>query len=264
MKVSHKNKYDKLETLLMCYPVNYQVTKKEVDFDLMFKQYNNFINLLTTQGVSLYFLDPLYGANQVYVRDVAFAIDDILFISKMTNKERLHEYKSIENYIKDKKFHSYKMKNYIEGGDVIIYNEYVFVGISKRTSIKAISELQDYLDKNKKEYKVIPIKFDCDTMLHLDCVFNVINKDSCIISEYVYDKDKIEKIFKNYYYIDNRTSLELGTNIVCLGHNRIISANRKVCELLEEKGVKVFYIEYSEIIKGGGAFACTTLPIFRK
>ncbi|WP_297521020.1 dimethylarginine dimethylaminohydrolase family protein [uncultured Clostridium sp.] len=264
MKISHKNKYDKLQTLLMCYPVNYDVTKKTVNFNLMFQQYNNFINLLTKEGVDLYFLDPIYGVNQVYTRDIAFVIDDILFISKMTNEARQEEHKSIEEYIKDKDLHSYKMKNNIEGGDVIVYNQYVLVGMSKRTSLKAVEELQEYLNKSGKEYKVIQIKFDCDVMLHLDCVLNIINKDSCIASNFIYDKDKIENIFKNYYYIDNRTSLELGTNIICLGKNKVISGNKQVCKLLEDKGVTTFYINYSEIIKGGGAFTCTTLPIYRK
>ena len=263
MKVLNKNRYDKLETLIMCYPVNYEPDDVEMDSDLMFKQYNNFINLLTKEGVSLYFLDPLYGKNQVYTRDIGFVVDDILFCSKMTNKQRLEEYKALEEYVENKKLKLYKMKNNIEGGDVAVYQDKIFIGLSSRTTQEAIKELQDYLDSVGKNYKIIPIRFDADTMLHLDCVFNVINEDSCVISEYVYDKEILEKHFKNYYYIDKKTSLELGTNFVSLGDNKIVSGNKKVCELLESKGIKTFYIDYSEIIKGGGAFTCTTLPIYR-
>ncbi|MGL5576171.1 MAG: dimethylarginine dimethylaminohydrolase family protein, partial [Sarcina sp.] len=195
-------------------------------------------------------------------RDIGFVIDDILFISKMTNKQRLDEYKALEKYAKEENLHVHKMSKEIEGGDVILHKNLIFIGLSSRTKYDAIKELEEHLKRHKKKYKIIPIKFDSDKMLHLDCVFNVINEDSCIISEYVYNKEILEEFFENHYYINDKTSLELGTNFISLGDNKIISSSKDVCKLLESKGIKTFYIEYSEFIKGGGAFTCTTLPIY--
>lgn len=262
MKISKKNRYDKLKALIMCYPVEYRPDEVQIDRTLMFRQYNNFINLLTKEGVSLYFLDPFYGKNQVYTRDVGFVIDDILFISKMTNKKRLEEYKALEKYAIEEKLHIHRMSTEIEGGDIILHKNLIFIGLSTRTRKEAIEELKMHLKRHKKNYEIIPIRFDADRMLHLDCVFNIVNEDSCIISQYVYDKKILESFFENYYYINERVSLELGTNFISLGDNKIISANKEVCKLLESKGVKVFFIDYSEFIKGGGAFTCTTLPIY--
>ncbi len=66
----------------------------------MYEQYNNFINLISGEGVKVQLLEPIYGENQVFTRDVGFVIGDILFISSMSNKERIEETKALEKYIK--------------------------------------------------------------------------------------------------------------------------------------------------------------------
>lgn len=266
MKVSHKNHYDKIGTFIMCYPCNFKLRKFSlirINYKKMINQYNEFINLLINEGSKIQFLNCVYGPNQVFIRDVGFVIDDILFISKMTHKKRGKETKALKEYIKNKNIKTYKMKNFIEGGDVLIYNDYIFVGMSKRTSPKAADELQNYLLAIGKKYEVVKINFNKEKMLHLDCVFNILDDNHCIISSYVYDKDIIEQIIDNVYYIDNKTARELGTNIVNLGEKRIVVSHKKVKNILENKGFKVFYLNYSELIKAGGSLACTTLPIFR-
>lgn len=268
MNISHKNHYEEIGTFIMCYPSNFKLLHfsllKKLNKNKMFKQYNDFINLLINQGSKVQFLEPIYGANQVFTRDVGFVIDDILFISKMANKNRAKETLALEEYIKDKHKKIYKMKNPIEGGDVLIYNDYIFVGMSNRTSMAGALELGNYLKSLNKIYTIIPINFNKDKMLHLDCVFNILDDNHAVISNYVYDKAIIQKIIKNLYYLDNKTTCELGTNFINLGKKRIVTSHKKVKKLLEKLGYKVFYLDYSEILKAGGGFACSTLPVFRK
>ncbi|MGL5764366.1 MAG: dimethylarginine dimethylaminohydrolase family protein [Sarcina sp.] len=264
VNIQLKNRYDKLREVIMCYPVKYGQSKKNIDYRLMFEQYNNFIRVLEEYGVKIYFLNPTFGENQVYTRDVGFVIDDIFFISKMSSKGREKETIAIKEFLQKEKLniHIYEMKNNIEGGDVIFHENTVFVGLSTRTSLEGIKELENYLNIHKKDMKIIPISFNSKKMLHLDCVFNVLNDNSCLLSEYIYDKTKIENHFENYYYIDNDISLELGVNIVCVENNIVISSCKKISQILEASGVKVIYIDYSEIVKGGGSFTCSTLPIY--
>lgn len=42
MKISHKNRYEKLRTLIMCYPCNFKVSGDvKISYPLMYEQYNN-------------------------------------------------------------------------------------------------------------------------------------------------------------------------------------------------------------------------------
>ncbi|MGL4740042.1 MAG: dimethylarginine dimethylaminohydrolase family protein [Sarcina sp.] len=264
VNIQIRNRYDKLKEVIMCYPTKYGESKTNIDYKLMFEQYNNFLKILTEYGVKIYFLNPSFGENQVYTRDIGFVIDDIFFISKMSMIERKKETIALKEFLKKEKIniHIYEMKNNIEGGDVIIHENRVFIGLSTRTSLDAIKELENYLNIHKKDMKIIPIRFNSEKMLHLDCVFNVLNDNSCLLSEYIYDKTKIENHFENYYYINNDISLELGVNIVCMENNIVISSCKKISHILEERGVTVIYSDYSEIVKGGGSFTCSTLPIY--
>ena len=79
---------------------------------------------------------------------------------------------------------------------------------------------------------------------------------------YLYDKDKIKKRIKTCYNIDKKTSEELGANIVALGDGRILTSNKTVFHILKKADFEVFYLDYSEILKAGGGFTCSTLYFY--
>lgn len=123
MDISHKNHYEEIGTIIMCYPYSFKLKKlsfKWLNYKKMLKQYDDFVNLLINEGAKIQFLDPIYGSNQIFTRDVGFVIDNILFISKLANKKREKETLALKSYVKDNKITMYEMNNYIEGGDVII------------------------------------------------------------------------------------------------------------------------------------------------
>lgn len=263
MEISNNKGYGKLKTAIMCYPCNFKVNGNvQINYHLMYEQYNEFINLISREGVKVQFLEPIYGENQVFTRDVGFVIGDRLFISKISNKERIQETKALEKYIKNYNLKVCKMKNNIEGGDVIVYENYIFIGLSKRTTLEAIKELKEYINEYNMGYEIVEINFNKEKMLHLDCVFNILGKDQCIISNYLYDKEKIKKRIKTCYNIDQNTSEELGTNILSLGEMRIVTSNKTVFNILKNADFKVFYLDYSEILKAGGGFTCSTLYFY--
>ncbi|MDV4151997.1 arginine deiminase family protein [Clostridium sp. AL.422] len=269
MKVYNYSQSDDLKACVLCYPVNFKIINKsseyynKIDYDLMYRQYNNFINTLSKNSIKLYFIDINKNATQqVFAQDIGFVIDDVLFISKMKQKERQIETESFMSFIKDNNIKYYEMTNNIEGGDVLKYQNVVFVGISSRTTIEAANELQESLISMGNNSKVIPINFDA-SKIHLDCVFNTLDKDSGVISPYVYDRKIIEEHIKNLYEISKKDADNFGTNYVYLGNRKLISSNKVVSELLEEKGYEVEYVDYSEIIKSKGSLGCSSMFIER-
>ena len=269
MKVYNYCQSDNLKACVLCYPVNFKIIKKSneyynnIDYDLVYRQYNKFINTLSKNDVKLYFIDINKNATQqVFTQDIGFVIDDLMFVSKMKQKEREIETESFISFVKDNNIKYYEMKNNIEGGDVIKYQDVVFVGISSRTTIEAAKELQEALISMGNNSKVIPINFDAKK-IHLDCVFNTLDKDSAVICDYVYDRKIIEEHIKNLYEISKKDADDLGTNYVYLGNRKLISSNKVVSELLREKGYEVEYVDYSEIIKDKGSLGCSAMFIER-
>ena len=269
MKVFLNNQYDKLIHYLMVYPCNFEITdpgnpyKGKIDYPLMFSQYNNFVNTLINNNVKVQFLDLIDSPSQVFSRDIGFVVKDILFISKMTSPERVNEPQSLIKFAEKHNIKTYYMKNHIEGGDVVLHDEVMFVGMSRRSNIDACKEVQEVLDKHNIDVKVVPINFD-NRKLHLDCVFNSIDRDRCVLSGYVYDADIIKSYFKKIINLKDEDADLLASNFVCLGNNTIVTSNKTTANLLIEEGVNAIYSDYSEVIKAGGSFTCSTLPILRE
>jgi len=270
MNIYMKNQYDKLKSCLLCYPVNFTILDKsneyynKINYDLMFSQYNDFLNTLSENDVKLYFLNlDKNCANQVFTQDIGFIVEDVFFISRMKKVERAIETTYLINFIKKHNFKYYEMKNNIEGGDVIHYGNILFVGISTRTTIDATNELQYVLKEMKKDIKVIPIYFD-NSMIHLDCVFNTLEKDVGVISPYVYDKNVIKRYIPKLYEISKTDSDNLGTNFVYLGDKKLLSSNKNVTLMLNKEGYKSQYIDYSEIVKNEGSLGCSIMYLLRE
>ncbi|WP_195262512.1 arginine deiminase family protein [Clostridium sp. 1001275B_160808_H3] len=270
MKVQNYCQSDNLKSCILCYPVNFKIIDKsseyynKVNYDLLYSQYNNFINSMSKNNINLYFIDINKNATQqVFTQDIGFIIDNIMFVSKMRNEDRKIETENFMNFIKDNNIKYYAMKNNIEGGDVIKYQDVIFVGMSSRTNIQAANELQEVLINMGNKSKVVPINFD-NSKIHLDCVFNTLDKGSAIISPYVYDKKIIEKYINNLYEISKRDADDLGTNYVYLGNKKLLSSNKSVTEMLKEKGYEVEFIEYSEIMKSEGSLGCSCMFSLRE
>lgn len=268
MKIFQSNQYDSLHYYLMCYPVNFKITDKnnkyygDINYESLYQQYNNFVNTLIEEGIKIRFIDINSSEQQVFTKDIGFVIEDIFFVSNMKKQERKIETKTLKKLIEDNNLKYYEMKNNIEGGDVIHHGGEIFVGISTRTCIEATYELQKVLNEKNIDIKVVPIYFDTNK-LHLDCVFNTLDKDSCVMSPYVYNVDEIEKYIKFIYHISKEEADKLGTNLVYLGDKKVISSNKEVVNILNNNGYKAKFVEYKEIMKAGGSLACSTLSLLR-
>ena len=256
-----------IKYVLMRYPSYLEIInpnnkyKNTFCIEKAFNNYNNLLNILSSQGIKYYFLNTECGCSEVFTRDIGFSLGDTLFICNLTSVNRKKETKKLMEYVRRNKIKHYVFENKIEGGDVIVFGSTIFVGISQRTNEDAIDELTKYVEDNRLKYKIIPIRFDSENKLHLDCVFNVLDKKSAILSKYVYDSDKIEEEIKNIYYISKESADNLGTNILSIGKKRVICSDTEVTKILKKAGYKVFYCEYDEIIKVGGGIGCSTLPI---
>ncbi|MCM3735813.1 arginine deiminase [Bacillus cytotoxicus] len=171
-----------------------------------------------------FYLDPM--PNLYFTRDPAASIGGGLTINKMREPARRRESLFMEYIIKHHpRFASHNVpvwldRDYdfpIEGGDELILNEEtIAIGVSARSSAKAIERLaKNLFSRQKKIKKVVAIEIPkCRAFMHLDTVFTMVDYDKFTIHPaiqgpegnmniYILEKGESEEVLK----ITHRTSL---------------------------------------------------------
>ena len=247
---------------------------------------NSFLKILKKYNVNVIRPEIIENYNQIFTRDIAFVIDDKIVVSGIIN-ERKKEIDGIEKVfskISSDKIITLSNDARIEGGDVILDGENIYIGYSKeddfnkykvaRTNEKAINEIK-ILFPNKNIFSFELNKSDLsarDNALHLDCCFQPIGKNKAIIYEGGFKNyDDVLLITKkfgddNLIRISREEMYNMNSNIFSISENVIVSENgfKRLNRLLSEQGFIVEEIKFSEIAKMEGLLRCTTLPLQRR
>lgn len=237
---------------------------ENINTEIACKQHQHLLQVLHQYNIRTYLLPTVsHLPEQVFTRDIGFAISNKLFLAKMKYNIRKEERDLFGQWLLQKRIHAVKMKHVIEGGDVIVDGNKVFVGQSSRTSSEAVDELKQHLPN----YHIYSLKFN-PAYLHLDCVFQPISTDEALIYSPAFQSDERNFLKSIYDTIDvtEKEQFTLGTNILSIGNKTIISLsiNKEVNRQLEKRGYKIIPLDITEIIKSGGSFRCITLPILRE
>ena len=123
---------------------------------------------LEKHGVEVLRPQIVSNCNQIFSRDIAFVIEDCLFISNIlpARDREIDAIQHIIDRIPNQNIRTIPEDVHVEGGDVIVHNEFVFVGfydqpdyadyVTARTNAKALS----YLSAQFPQKKIKITKFD--------------------------------------------------------------------------------------------------------
>ena len=237
---------------------------ENIDQEKAMEQHKKFIQTLHYYGADVIQLPPIKKfPEQVFTRDIGFTIGDTVYVSHMGTEMRSGEETVLVDWLNEMGINHDKIDTHaIEGSDVIIDGSTIWVGISQRTTVEAIAELQQKLPT----HDVIAVPFDSQ-YLHLDCLFNVISSTEALIYLKAFSKETIEQFSSHYSLIEvnEDEQFTMGPNVLSLGDKNVLSlpVNIEVNERLRKAGYHVIELDISEIIKFGGSFRCCSLPIKR-
>lgn len=274
-KANCESEYAKLDQVLVCEPsymeikevINHVQKKYEhqnINKRLAQQQHLDFTKVLEQNGVTVIDLGAKREfPEQVFTRDIGFVIGENIFVSKMASDIRKGEEKVLENFLQNHDLKYNKLHaNKIEGGDVIVDGDIVFIGMGNRTCLEATRELQ----KKLPNHSIIPLSFD-PKYLHLDCLFNILSSEIALIYPEAFDQATLESLEKRYQLVEvsSDEQFSLGTNVLSIGNNKVISQpqNTKVNQSIRSLGFEVIEVDFSEIIKSGGSFRCCSMPLKR-
>ncbi|MFJ8236375.1 dimethylarginine dimethylaminohydrolase family protein [Ureibacillus sp. NPDC094379] len=270
------SEYDTLKRVILCQPQYMTIRdvinetqkhfKKEgIHIERALEQHDVFVKTLKDHGVDVVLL-PYHKKypEQVFTRDIGFTLGQTIFVAKMATDVREGEEDVLKQWLEDEEISYYNLvEERIEGGDVVIDGNTIYVGLSERTDAKAAEQLQRLLI----QFNVIPIPFK-ERYLHLDCVFNVVSPEVALIYPNALTKEDIELFSSRYDLIEvsEEEQFQLGTNVLSIGNKRILSlpVNENVNKQLRDRGFQVIEVDITEIIKSGGSFRCCTLPLLRE
>lgn len=282
MKVNVNNEYSKLKKVVVSSAAYYDPTSLALNNgtiqyyvenggvpakESILSEQNAFWDKMKDLGIELLVANQVEGAKgQMFTRDLAFVIKDKFFISSMKKENRRLAIKGWQDILKKidpDKIIQVPTNIYLEGGDILVDNQTIFVGISERTTMESIEFLKNILGE---KYNIIPLKLK-PGFLHLDVVFTIINPNLILIYKDGLEEDSY-KLLNKYKKIEvtKQEQFELATNVLVIDEKTIIinSKHQRINDELKKLGFNIIPIDLTETAKDGGAFRCTTCPIERQ
>lgn len=252
----------------------------------MTRQMQELENVLVKHGVKVFRPSLIENYNQIFARDIGFVIDDFFFKANMI-QERSKEITAVDfllNQINSEKIMEIPDGISIEGGDVILYENYIFVGTYKgddftsqktaRTNMEGVRFLQKmFPNRVVKELDLVKTMSDAkENVLHLDCCFQPVGEKFAILYEGAFrqksDFQFLVNVFgeENIFFITKNEMYEMNSNVLSVSPKIVISDRsfQRLNAWLKSKGMAVEEIDYSEVSKQGGLLRCSTLSLIRE
>jgi|TARA_E500000331_G_scaffold8640_1_gene8191 N-dimethylarginine dimethylaminohydrolase len=198
----------------------------------------------------------------LWVRDSSLTIDNKVYLmpQMINNKIRSKQIKSEVDVIPYKNEGKRIPSDVnLDGGDIIIDGETIYVGKGGRTDDSGVK----YLKGEFPNKEIIVISHHG---LHLDCCFGVLPGNNILYSS-TYIKRFPSKLREKYNiyrvedYINDRHDTNLSTNFLLIGETVITAYKKKfekIYKLIEELGLVVRTIPFENIFMGGGGVRCMT------
>ena len=257
------------------YPIEADMVKEMDAFNAVFEKYD----------VKVYRPQIIENYNQIFTRDIGFVIDDI-FIKANILPDRERELDAIQ-YIIDQMDPNKVVRPpeevHIEGGDVMLWNDYIFIGtykgsdykdyITARTNMEGVQFIKDlFPNKIVKAFDLVKSKIEPrDNALHLDCCFQPIGTNKGIIyksgfreeADYMFLVNLFGK--ENLFHIEREEMYHMNSNVFSIAPDVIVSEKHftRLNTWLRANGFTVEEIPYAEIAKQEGLLRCSTLPLIR-
>jgi N-dimethylarginine dimethylaminohydrolase len=257
------------------YPVESDMVAEMEAFNAVLQKYN----------VTVFRPEMIENYNQIFARDIGFVIDDV-FVKSNILPDRERELDAIQ-YIIDQMDPNKVVRPpeevHIEGGDVMLWNDHIFIGtykgsdykdyITARTNMHGVEFIRNlFPNKTVKEFDLVKSKIEArDNALHLDCCFQPVGKDKGIIyrrgfreeADYRYLVNLFGK--ENLFHIEREEMYYMNSNVFSIDTNVVVSEKNftRLNNWLRSNGFVVEEIPYAEIAKQEGLLRCSTLPLIR-
>jgi dimethylargininase len=193
--------------------------------------------------------------DSVFVEDTAIVLDDVAVITRPGAASRRREVTAVaETLAAHRRLEFIREPATLDGGDVLVIGERVFVGRSQRTNEAALEQLAGIL--NPVGYRVIPVQFS--GCLHLKTAVTRVADQLLLIN-----RDWVEpSVFSGMRAVPTDPHEPYAANALWLGESVIHPQQfPRTRASLEAEGLQVIAVDTRELAKAEAGVTCCSLVV---
>lgn len=229
------------------------VEPQRIDYLLAGHQHDQYRGLLESLGCELVNLpaDDRYP-DCVFIEDTAIVLEDMAVITRPGAESRRGETRAVADALEEyRPLVHIEAPATIDGGDVLVLDDRIYVGLSERTNEAAIGQLRFHTRR-----EVIPVRVE--GCLHLKTGVTRVSRDTLLINRDCVD----EAAFAGWKFIDVDPSEPFGGNALMLGDVVIYPSElTRTLARLRAHGLDVRPVDQSELAKAEGGVTCCSLMV---
>lgn len=230
------------------------IERVPVDYQRAVAQHEQYRNVLRSLGCEVISLpgDAQYP-DCVFVEDTAVVLDDLAVITRPGAESRRGEVDVVANALAPyRKLVRIEAPGTLDGGDVLVLRDRIYVGRSSRSNEAAVEQLRTLTGREV-------IFVDVHGALHLKTAITAVAENTLLVSRDWVDLAPLA----GFTFID---AIEpFGANAVRIGDAVIYPrAFPKTRARLEEHGIDVHVVDADELAKIEGGVTCCSLLVERR
>jgi dimethylargininase len=232
------------------------VARTPIDVERANAQHHEYEQALRSLGVELVSLPAEPNLpDSVFVEDCAIVLDECAIITRPGADSRRPEVPSIAAALAPyRRLFFIQEPATLDGGDVLVVDKTIYVGISSRSNMLAIEQMQIFLTPFGYTVKSI----DVTGCLHLKSAITQADERTMIINpEWVQKAD-----FPELDFVEVDPFEAYAANAVMVGDRLLYPCSfPRTQKRLEESGIKLILVNADELAKAEGAVTCCSLII---
>jgi dimethylargininase len=230
------------------------LAREKIDHQRAVAQHREYQNCLVELGCELVTLpgDPELP-DCVFVEDIAVVLDEVAVITRPGAESRRPETPAIREALEPFRQLLYiREPGLLDGGDVLVVGQRVFVGRSTRTNAPGIAQLIQLLVSFPYEVRDL----DFHSCLHLKSAVTAIGERTLLIQKEWVSPDE----FEGLELIAVDPAEPHGGNALWVGDTVVYPTGYdRTRARIEERGFRVRTVEQSELAKAEGGVTCGSL-----
>jgi len=230
------------------------LSRAPIDFERARAQHEGYEDALRALGCTVQQLPTgPEMPDAVFIEDAAVVVDGLAIITRPGAQSRRSECEGVARALE-----AYRPLAYIEepgtldGGDVLVVGQSIFIGLSSRTNLAAVEQMQRLVAPLGYMVQAVRVT-GC---LHLKSAVSAAADDVVLLNRDWAPVDAFTGCDIIYVHPDEPH----GANVVLIGQSLVYpTAFPRTRERLESRGLGVTGVDVSELAKAEGAVTCCSL-----